>query len=80
MTAEPDIDYLTPKFITVMGDNDGHARWIASVDATDVMDAYRNGGIFLLVTLDEEGHVTVAFKPGRHWEASWSPPITLERR
>lgn len=80
MTAEPDLDYLTPKFITVMGDHDGHARWVAHIDCTDVMSAYRQGGVHLLVVLDQEGNVTVAFKPGRHWEASWSPPITLERR
>ena len=80
MTAEPDTDYFTPKFITVMGDNDGHARYVATIDATDVMNAYRQGGVFLLVTIDQEGNATAAFKPGRHWEASWSPPITLERR
>jgi hypothetical protein len=44
------------------------------------MNAYRTGGVFILVTIDPEGGATVAFKPGRHWEASWSPPITLERR
>ena len=76
----PDNDYLTPKFITVMGDHDGHARWVASIDATDVMNAYRTGGIYLLVTLDQEGNLQVAFKPGRHWEASWSPPISLDRK
>ena len=69
-----------PKFVTVLADNDNHARWIASIDATDVMQAYRTGGIHLLVTLNQEGEITVAFKPGRHWEATWSPPITLERR
>lgn len=75
-----DGDYLTPKFITIMADHDAHARWVGSIDATDVMNAYRTGGIYLLVTLDQEGEITVAFKPGRHWEATWSPPITLERR
>ena len=69
-----------PKFVTILADNDGHARYVASIDATDVMNAYRQGGVFLLVTLDPEGNATVAFKPGRHWEATWSPPITLERR
>lgn len=78
MTAEPDT--FTPKFVTLLADGDGHARYVATVDATDVMNAYRQGGVFLLVTLDPEGNATVAFKPGRHWEASWSPPITLERR
>ena len=69
-----------PTFVTVMADGDGHARWAASIDCTDVMQAYRTGGIYILVTLNEEGELTVAFKPGRHWEASWSPPITLDRR
>ena len=78
--SQPDTDYLTPKFITVMGDHDGHARWVAPIDATDVVNAYRTGGIYLLVTLDQEGNLQVAFKPGRHWEASWSPPISLERK
>ena len=75
-----DNDYLTPKFITVMADHDAHARWVASIDATDVMNAYRTGGIYLLVTLDHEGNLQVALKPGRHWEASWSPPISLDRK
>ena len=78
--SQPEADYLTPKFITVMGDHDGHARWVAPIDATDVTNAYRTGGIYLLVTLDQEGNLQVAFKPGRHWEASWSPPISLDRK
>jgi hypothetical protein len=69
-----------PKFITVMADNDNYARWVATIDATDVMQAYRTGGIYLMVMLDAEGRLCCAFKPGRHWEATWSPPITLERR
>jgi len=44
------------------------------------MQAYRTGGVYILVMLDEEGRITLGFKPGRHWEASWSPPISLERR
>ena len=74
------IDALTPQFITVMADHDGHARWIATLDSTDIMNAYRTAGIHLLVTLNPEGDVTVAFKPGRHWQTTWSPPITLERK
>lgn len=76
----PETDYLTPRFVTVMADHDGYARWVGSIDATDIMQAYRTGGVYILVMLDEEGRVTLGFKPGRHWEASWSPPITLERR
>ncbi len=74
------IDSLTPQFITVMADHDGHARWVGAIDATDVMNAYRQGGVYLLITLNQEGDATVAFKPGRDWSATWSPPITLERR
>ncbi len=72
--------YLDPKFITVMADHDGHARWVAPIDATDIMQAYRTGGIYLLVTLNTEGEITVAFKPGRQWDSTWSPPITVERK
>jgi hypothetical protein len=63
-----------------MADHDGWARWVGAVDATDVMQAYRTGGVYVLVMLDAEGRVCIGFKPGREWEASWSPPITLERR
>jgi len=76
----PETDYLTPRFVTVMADHDGYARWVGSIDATDIMQAYRTGGVYLLLTLDQEGNLQVAFKPGRHWEASWSPPISLERK
>lgn len=69
-----------PKFVTILADYDNHARWVAHIDTTDVMEAYRNGGIHLLVTLNAEGEIVVAFKPGRHWDATWSPPITLDRR
>ena len=71
---------LTPQFITVMADHDGHARWVGTIDATDIMNAHRTGGIYLLVTLDKEGNATVSFKPGREWSTTWSPPITVERR
>jgi hypothetical protein len=72
--------FLDPRFITVMADHDGWARWVGAVDATDVMQAHRTGGVYVLVMLDAEGRVCIGFKPGREWEASWSPPITLERR
>ena len=72
--------FLDPLFITVMADHDGWARWVGAVDATDVMQAHRTGGVYVLVMLDAEGRVCIGFKPGREWEASWSPPITLERR
>lgn len=69
-----------PKFVTVLADHDNHARWITHTDCTDILNAYRQGGVHILVTLNAEGELTIAFKPGRHWEATWSPPITLERR
>ena len=69
-----------PKFVTLMADNDGHTRFVASIDPTDIMNAYRTGGIHILVTLDPEGNATIAFKPGRAWDATWTPPITLQRR
>jgi hypothetical protein len=69
-----------PQFITVMADQDGHARWVGAINATDVMQAHRTGGVFILVLLDAEGRVFLGFKPGGHWESAWSPPITLERR
>ena len=69
-----------PTFVTVLADPDGHARWVGSIDCTDIMQAYRTGGVYVLAMLNEEGELILGFKPGRHWEASWSPPITLERR
>jgi hypothetical protein len=74
------VNIADPKFATVLADQDGHSRWIGHIDATDIMNAYRTGGIHLLVTLNPEGDITVAFKPGRHWQTTWSPPITLERK
>lgn len=71
---------LTPQFITVMADHDGHARWVGTLDATDIMNAHRTGGIYLLVTLDKEGNATVAFKPGNDFSTTWSPPVEVNRR
>jgi hypothetical protein len=68
-----------PQFITVMADQDGHARWVGAINATEVMQANRYG-VYILVLLDAEGRVCIGFKPGGHWESAWSPPITLERR
>lgn len=68
-----------PKFITIMADNDGFARWLIHLDTTDIMDAYRQGGIHLLVTMYPEGELEIATKPGRHWQATWSPPTELHR-
>jgi hypothetical protein len=68
-----------PQFITVMADQDGHARWVGAINATEVMQANRYG-VYILVLLDAEGRVCIGFKPGGHWESAWSPPIKLERR
>jgi hypothetical protein len=68
-----------PRFITVMADQDGHARWVGAINATEVMQANRYG-VYILVLLDAEGRVCIGFKPGGHWESAWSPPIPLERR
>lgn len=71
---------LDPTFVTLLGDSDGHARFVAQTDATDVMYAHRNGGLFVLVTVSPDGSASLAFKPGCDYGATWSPPIALERR
>ena len=38
------------------------------------------GGIYLLVSLEEDGTLRIATKPGSAWDSTWSPPIQLERR
>jgi hypothetical protein len=73
-------DSLTPQFITVMADHDSVARWVVTLDATDIMNAYRTRGIYLLVTLNAEGEATVAFKPGNDYSTTWSPPVETHRR
>lgn len=69
-----------PHTVTVLADYDGHSRWVTHLTGYDIMDAGRNGGIYLLITLDPEGAITVATKPGNAWEATWSPPVEVERR
>ena len=68
-----------PQFVTVLGDNDGHARWLACIDSDDVMSAYRQGGIYLLVTLTPDGEIYLSTKPGREWNCTWAPPLQAER-
>jgi hypothetical protein len=68
-----------PKFVTVLADYDGFARWLCHMDGTDIMAAYRQGGVHLLVTLSPDGEITLATKPGREWSCSWAPPTTAER-
>ena len=69
-----------PHTVTVLADSDGHSRWVAHLSGYDILDAAKSGGIFLLVTLDPEGLITVATKPGNAWEATWSPPTMVFRR
>lgn len=69
-----------PTTVTVLADTDGHARWVAHLTGYDIMEAGDKGGIYLLVTLDPEGMITIATKPGNKWEATWSPPADLHRR
>lgn len=68
-----------PKFITLLADDDGCARWLVHLDTTDIMAAYRQGGVHLLLTMWPEGEINIATKPGRHWQCTWSPPVELPR-
>ena len=65
--------------------------WLADIDRTKtaaVVYQTRLGLVRAALHFAHEDHMVafriaaavMAFKPGRHWEASWSPPITLERR
>lgn len=69
-----------PQFLTLLADSDQIVRYFAHVNSTDVMNAHRNGGIFLLVTVHPDGNASVAFKPGNTLHCTWSPPHWLERR
>jgi hypothetical protein len=44
------------------------------------MEAKTTNGLYLLVSLDEDGTVTIATKPGSAWDSRWSSSIKLERR
>lgn len=68
-----------PKFITILADQDGFARWLVRLDTADIMAAYRQGGIHLLVTMYPEGELEVATKPGNEWNCTWTPPVQVER-
>ena len=69
-----------PYTVTVLADRDGEARWVAKIENYDITAAAIAGGIHLLVMLDQDGLIRVATKPGNAWDATWSPPIQLERR
>lgn len=75
-----DINISDPTFISVLADRDGHARWVARINTHDIMQASDHQGIYILVVLAEDGTLQVATKPGNGWEATWSPPLDVERR
>jgi hypothetical protein len=53
---------------------------VAHIANHDIMNAKDSNGLYLLVSLDEDGTVTIATKPGSAWDSRWSSPIRLERR
>jgi hypothetical protein len=53
---------------------------VAHIANHDIMNAKDSNGLYLLVSLDEDGTVTIATKPGSAWDSRWSSPIKLERR
>jgi hypothetical protein len=69
-----------PTTTTVLADPDGYSRWVTHLTGYDIMEAAQNGGIYLLVTLDEEGNIEIATKPGNAWDSTWSPPVQVPRR
>lgn len=69
-----------PTTVTVLADTDGHARWVAHLTGYDILESAHNGGVYLLVTLDPEGCIQVATKPGNAWDSTWSPPVEVQRR
>ncbi len=69
-----------PTTVTVLADYDGHARWVAHLSGYDIMDAATTKGIYLLVTLDPEGSIQIATKPGNAWDSTWSPPAEMNRK
>ncbi len=69
-----------PHTISVLAHRDQSANWVAHIANHDIMTAKDTNGLYLLVSLDEDGTVTIATKPGSAWDARWSSPIKLERR
>ena len=69
-----------PITCTVLADYDGHSRWVAHLSGYDIMDAATTKGIYLLVTLDPEGMITVATKPGNAWDSTWSAQAEMNRK
>jgi len=69
-----------PTTTTILADTDGHSRWLTHLSGYDIMDAATTKGIYLLVTLDPEGNLQVATKPGNAWDSTWSPPVEVQRK
>ncbi len=69
-----------PHTISVLTHQDQSANWVAHIANHDIMTAKDTNGLYLLVSLDEDGTITIATKPGSAWDARWSSPIKLERR
>jgi hypothetical protein len=69
-----------PYTISVLTNRDQSANWVGHIKTHDITSAAIAGGIYLLVSLDEDGTLRIATKPGSAWDSTWSPPIQLERR
>jgi len=69
-----------PHTISVLTHRDQSANWVGHIKTHDITSAAIAGGIYLLVSLDEDGTLRIATKPGSAWDSTWSPPVQLERR
>jgi len=69
-----------PYTISVLTNRDQSANWVGHIKTNDITSAAIAGGIYLLVSLDEDGTLRIATKPGSAWDSTWSPPVQLERR
>jgi hypothetical protein len=69
-----------PTTTTILADRDGYSRWVTHLTGYDILEAGQKNGIYLLVTMDAEGNIEIATKPGNAWDATWSPPVTIERK
>jgi hypothetical protein len=69
-----------PYTISVLTNRDQSANWVGHIKTHDITSAAIAGGIYLLVSLDEDGTLRIATKPGSAWDSTWSPPVQLERR
>lgn len=69
-----------PSTVTVLANTSGNALWVGKIENHDITSAAIAGGIYLLVCLDQEGMLSIATKPGSAWDATWSPPVELDRR